>query len=161
MTCFRRVLHCPSMLLTTIPYTGFDQGGYSQIQAMNPFIKQFGGKCNAKGVCTLDSEHLSLLNGESSQSPAWPMDLPAEVEIRLSLPRALCWHPHGLDGIRSIRSKMDRLPHVSLGLDGSLDLHLVQDVWTDIGRPYHQLCLYCQSRLKRIWCVALLKRFLL
>ena len=44
--------------------SGFDQGGFSQVQGMNQFAKQFGGMLDAKtGQYKLDSTKLSFLNG--------------------------------------------------------------------------------------------------
>ncbi|KAJ5175773.1 uncharacterized protein N7482_001650 [Penicillium canariense] len=49
------------VLALSVLSNGFDLSVYNSIQAMDAFDRRFG-KCNAKGVCALDTFHLAMLN---------------------------------------------------------------------------------------------------
>lgn len=120
------------------PPLPFDNQAFSQVQALDPFIRRFGD-CNAKtGKCALNTDWLSMFNCESRHRGC-------EERLHNPLSFDLCrlrdWDSDRHLDASSLGAKVDRLLDELHPLRVHHDHHYVQGTLAAFGRASHPLSL--------------------
>lgn len=136
------------MFLLAYPSSGFDNQGFAQTQAMDPFIRQFGDYNASTKTYAIPSWLLSLLN--SDYRPVARLGAFALLILprsRIHRLRHRC--RHRLHRLRKVRPTNDRIHAVSLGVRFSDGHHHIYYQGADVDWSHSELCL-CREYYRTI-----------